>query len=58
MQDCANVLKVCGREYEKKTADGARKPSLYRNPDTQGVTPPDLLHFLNTRMSTGIRKQW
>ena len=57
MQDCANVLKVCGREYEKRTADGARKPSIYRNPNTQGVTPPDLSHFSNTRMSTGIRKQ-
>ena len=42
MKECANVLSVCGREHEKKTADGARKPSFYRNPDTRAVTPPDL----------------
>ena len=56
MQDCANVLKVCVREYEKKTADGSRKPRLYRNPVTQAVIPPENFCFLNTRMSTGVRK--
>ena len=45
MQDCANVLKVCGREHEKKKAGGEKKPSLYRNPDTHAVTPPCFFLF-------------